>query len=45
MMNNLALSTMINHLLTQPKETVGIITILVLGELGRWLYGKGKVRG
>lgn len=44
MMNNLALSTMINHLLTQPKETVGIITILVLGELGRWLYGKGKVR-
>ncbi len=40
MMNNLALSTMINHLLTQPKETVSIITILVLGELGRWLYGK-----
>lgn len=44
MSSKLTVSMVIGHLFAQPKESLKIISILTLGELGRWLYGEGKVR-
>lgn len=44
MNGKMSFSEIINQLLSQPVETLKIILILTLGEFGRWLYGKGKLR-
>ena len=44
MSNKLTLSILFMAIVSQPLETVKIIIILTLGEMGRWLYGGGNLR-
>lgn len=44
MSNKITISELISELFSQPKETIKVMSILMLGEIGRWLYGKGKIR-
>lgn len=44
MNSKMSMGQVLAALVTEPVEVIKIIVILTLGELGRWLYGGGKLR-
>lgn len=44
MSNKIMLGKLLVAVVSQPTELIKIVTILTLGEMGRWLYGKGHFR-
>ncbi|ATG02896.1 Uncharacterised protein [Lelliottia amnigena] len=44
MSGKITLGTLLSALISEPVEVIKIFLILTLGELGRWLYGGGRIR-
>ena len=44
MFSKLTFFGVISALFSEPKDTIKMVLIISLGEIGRWLYGGGKFR-